>query len=228
MAVNKKTLVKTVSAITLTAVVVAALIGLGLLFSMLSFDGWVGQVLLTCATLVAAGLLEFNAVNAITSGNKLGVFAGILICVSALLFLLLIWAGDLVATIGALYTYAVVIFSSVSIFLDIMVANYVALKKSFMFAQIIFYLLIAYITLTIDLLIFGNAVLIQYWMVFVAAIILALTFYFILKVKGKTLAQADAELKTAEGYITIKKEEYDQLKAEIERLKAIIDEKNGK
>ena len=85
----------------------------------------------------------------------------------------------------------------------------------------------AYITLTVDLVILGNDALIKMWTIFVAAIIISFTLWIALKVKGKTVAQEKID-RVNEGYITIPKSEYEEMKAELERLKAIVDGKEEK
>lgn len=225
---SKKSLVKFIAIITLTSVIIAGLLGLGLLFGIISFDTfWVGRVLLTCLTLVVAGILAFNSVNAITSGNKAGLIAGLLITVSAALFLTLIWAVNALGDFYETYLKIVVIVSAITVFFNVLVANYVRLKNSIIAVQVIFYLLFAYIITAIIFAVLGNTALIEVeeWMVFGAAIIIDLTLYVILVVKGKTLSQKDTEIKFAEGYVSIPKTEYEEMKAEIQRLKAIIENK---
>ena len=221
---NKKTLIKTDAIVTLTSVIIAALLGLGLLFSIITYDWWIGNILLTCLTFVVAGVLLFNSINAITSGNKIGVIAGILIPVSVALYLVLIWGVDIPEDFKNVYDYVVVIVSSLSIFLNVIVANYVALGKSLLLLQVIYYLIFAYILTTIDTAILGSDALIQYWMPFVAAIIVALTLIIILIVKKKTLLQTATEERIGDGYVRITKAEYEGLKAEISRLKALVGE----
>ena len=223
---SKKSLVKFIAIITLTSVIIAGLLGLGLLFGIISFDTfWVGRVLLTCLTLVVAGILAFNSVNAITSGNKAGLIAGLLITVSAALFLTLIWAVNALGDFYETYLKIVVIVSAITVFFNVLVANYVRLKNSIIAVQVIFYLLFAYIITAIIFAVLGNTALIELWTVFGAAIIIDLTLYVILIVKGKTLSQKDTEIKSAEGYVSIPKTEYEEMKAEIQRLKAIIENK---
>lgn len=223
--VNKKTLIKTVSAVSLVSVIVAALIGLGLLFSFFAYSDFTGKILLTCLTLFIAGILGFNSINAITSGNKISVAAGILLVVSAFLFLVLIWLGDALGGFYDTYIYIVVIVSMLSVLLNVIIANYVSLGKSLLAAQVVFDICLAYILLTVSFVIFGSSALIQFWQVFVADIIVVLALYGVLKIKGKNIAQKETEIKAENGYITIKKEEYEEMKAEIERLKAIVEQK---
>ena len=223
--INRKTLLKTVSAFSLVSVIVAAIIGLLLLFSVFEYSDAVGKILLSALTIFIAGILGFNSINAITSGNKISVAAGILLVVSAVLFLVLIWLGDVLGGFYDVYIYIVVVVSMLSVLLNVIIANYVALGKSLIIAQIIFDICLAYILLTVSFVIFGSSALIQFWQIFVADIIVVLALYGVLKIKGKNIAQKETEIKAADGYITIKKEEYEEMKAEIERLKAIVEQK---
>ena len=224
MAVSKKTLVKTISIITLISVIVAALIGLGLLFSIISMSFWVGRILLSCLTLAVAGILAFNSIRAMTSGNKIGVIAGILIPVSAGLFLVLIWLVDVLGSFYQTFLYIVVIVSSISILLNVIISNVVSMGKSLILLQVIYYLLISYIILTLDFVIFGNLALIKLWMVFGAVVIVAIALFAVFIVKKKNIFQNEAEQRVAEGYVKITVEEYEGLKAEVARLKALVGE----
>ena len=226
MLVNKKTLVRLIAIITLGSVMIAAALGLLLLFSILKYSDNIGKILLSCLTLVVAGVLGFNSVKAITSGNKIGVLAGFMLAVSAVLFLILIWLSDALGDFYDAFGRIVVIVSSISILLNVIIANYVSLGKHLLAVQIIYYLLLTYIIATIDSVILGSSALIQLWQLFVAAIIIGLTLFVVLVVKGKTLAQKETEIKAADGFITIPKAEYEEMKAEIERLKAIVGEKS--
>ncbi|MDY6367175.1 MAG: hypothetical protein SPL13_01460 [Clostridia bacterium] len=224
MAVNKKTLVKTISIITLVSVIVAALIGLGLLFKIISVDFWIGRILLSCLTLAVAGILGFNSIRAITSGNKIGLIAGILIPVSAGLFLVLIWLVDVLGSFYQPFLYVVVIISSISILMNVIISNVMSMGKSLILLQVIYYLLISYIILTLDFVIFGNLVLINHWMIFGAVVIVAIALFAIFLVKKKNIFQNEAEQRVAEGYVKITVEEYEGLKAEVARLKALVGE----
>lgn len=221
---NKKSLVKITSAITLISVIVAALLGLGLLFSIFESNWWIERVLLSCLTLVVAGVLAFNSIRAMTSGNKVGVIAGILIPVSAVLFLILIWLVNVLGDLFSPFLYVVVIVSAISILLNIIISNYVALGKSLLLLQVIFYLLVAYVIFVLSALILGYpSLIVNLWMVFAAVIIVMLTLFIVLVVKKKTILQNETE-KIAEGYIKIRKSEYEEMKAEIARLKALAGE----
>ena len=218
--VNKKVLVKSVSAVILVCVIAAAAIGLGLLFTLLEFSDLVANVLLSLLTVFIAGLFLLNSINAITAGNKVGIFAAFMIIISAILFLLLIWAGDL----GEIFNYIIVIVSMVSILLNLIVGHYIILRKSLLIVQILLYLNFAYVELVLAFVILGSSALIVYWQIFVAAIIIALTLYIVLKVKEKNIAQKETETKVngnGDEFVTITRTEYEELKAAAEKLKEL-------
>ena len=218
--ISKKTLVKSVSTVILVCVIAAAAIGLGLLFTLLEFSDLVANVLLSLLTVFIAGLFLLNSINAVTAGNKVGIFAAFMIIISAILFLLLIWAGDL----GEIFNYIIVIVSMVSILLNLIVGHYIMLRKSLLIVQILLYLNFAYVELVLTFVILGSSALIVYWQIFVAAIIIALTLYIVLKVKEKNIAQKETETKVngnGNEFVTITKKEYEELKAAAEKLKEL-------
>lgn len=217
---NKKTLVKSVSAVILVCVIAAALIGLGLLFALFKLSDPVANVLLSLLTIFIAGLFLLNSINAITAGNKVGIFAACMIIVSALLFLLLIWIGNL----GEVFNYIIVIVSMVSILLNLIIGHYIVLGKSLIAVQVFLYLAFAYVELVLAFAILGNSALIEIWQIFVTAIIVSLTLYIVLKVKEKNIAQRETETKVnvEDGeFVTIPKTEYEELKAAAEKLKEL-------
>lgn len=226
--IGKKKLFKIISTEILVCVIAAALIGVGLLFGAIEGSYLIGDIMLTLLTLFIAGLFLLNSINAVTAGNKLGVFAAIMLIVAALLFIVLIWVGDALGDFYATYGKITVIVAMVSILLNLIVGNYIQLKKSLLLVQIVQYISVAYVELVLALVILGNTALIVYWQIFVLAIIVALTLSIVLKVKIKNIAQRETENRVnADGkeLITITKAEYEEMKSEIERLKAIVEEK---
>ena len=220
--IDKNRLVKIVSGVIIACTVAAAVIGLGLLFQIISSSAILENILLSLLTVFIAGLFLLNSINAITVGNKLGVFAAFMIIVSALLFLVLIWANQYLGSFGEVFSYIIVSVSMLSILLNLIVSNYVALGKSLLAVQIILYICFAYVELVVSFAIFGNSTLIAYWQIFVTAIIVILTLFIVLKVKQKNIAQTNVAKKAiGNDYITITKTEYDNLKAEVERLREL-------
>ena len=224
--VNKKVLVKSVSAVILVCVIAAAIIGLGLLFGLFKYSDIIGKILLSLLTIVLAGLLLLNSINAITMGNKVGVFAAYLIIISVIMIFILIWIGN----IGEIFKYIVVIVSAVSILLNRIVGHYILMKKSLILVQLFFYLNLAYVELVISLAILGNSILlVDFLQIFIATIIIATTLDIILIVKEKNIAQKETETKVnvnGEEFVTITKVEYEELKAAAARLKELTEKEN--
>lgn len=224
--IERKKLFKIISAEILVCVISAALIGIGLLFGLFKGTDVIGQIMLTLLTLFIAGLFLLNSINAVTAGNKVGIAAAIMLVVSALLCIILIWAGDLLGDFYDTYARITVIVAMVSILLDLIVGNYIILGKSLLIVQIFQYLSFAYVELVIAFLILGSEALINVWQIFVLAIIIALTLYIVLKVKEKNIAQKETETKVnanGEEMVTITKKEYEELKAAAEKLKELTE-----
>ncbi len=222
MVKDRKKLVKAVSTLIIVCVAVAAIIGLLLLFKAIQWSTLIGNIMLTLLTLFISGLFFLNSVNAIVKGNKLGLAAAIAIMICAVLYILLIWASDVLGQVKV-YTYFVVILSMLSIFMNLVISNYIVLGSNLITIQAVLYVSFGYIETTIAFAILGNSVLIDLWQIFVAAIIVAVALYVVLKVKQKNIAQAETQKNLGENgeFVTITKEEYERLKAAEERLKEI-------
>ncbi|MBO4252266.1 MAG: hypothetical protein J5911_06380 [Clostridia bacterium] len=225
--INKQNLFKIISGVIVSCVVAAAAIGILLLFSIVSYSDVLGQILLSLLIVFIAGLFLLNSINALAVGNKLGIFAAFMVLVSALLFFVLIWANAYLGDFGEVFSYIIVIVSMVSVFLNLIVGNYIALGRNLLAVQIVLYICFAYAELVISFAILGNDALIKYWQILVAAIIVAFTLYIVLKVKQKNIAKSmiDADLTDKENYVTIPKSEYENLKAEVERLREMVNAK---
>lgn len=223
MVKDRKKLVKAVSTLIIVCVVIAAIIGLLLLFNMIEGSTLIGNIMLTLLTVFISGLFFLNSVNAIVKGNKLGIAAAIAIMICAVLYILLIWIGDTITEAFTLYPHFVVILSMASIFLNLVISNYITLGKSLLGLQVALYISFGYIETAAAFAILGNPVLIEVWQIFVAAIIVSLALYVVLKVKQKNIAQAESQNKLGENgeFVTITKEEYERLKAAEEKLKAM-------
>ena len=218
--ISKKGFVRIISTVILTCVIASAVIGLGLLFRLLSLSDTLVSILLSLLTVFIAGLFLLNSINAVTAGNKFGIFVACMIIISAILFLLLIWMKNL----GVVFNYVIVIVSMISILLNLITGHFIVLGKSLIAVQVFLYLSFAYVELVLSFLILGNAKLIEHWQIFVAAIIIAITLYVFLKVKEKNIAQREVETKAnikADEYVTITKQEYEELKVAALRLKEI-------
>ena len=225
--VEKKVLVKSVSTVILVCVIAAAVIGLALLFKLIGGSSILGKIMLSLLTVFIAGLFLLNSINAITAGNKIGIFSAYMIVASAILFLLLIWVSQYFGSFSETFNYIIVIVSMLSILLNLIIGHYIVLVDGVLAVQVALYVCFAYVQLVISFVIFGSTALIVYWEVFAAAIIVAIALYVVLKVKEKNIAQTVREKAVAgsDEYITITKVEYENLKAEVERLRELVAEK---
>ncbi len=218
---SKKILVKSVSIEILVCVIAAAIIGLGMLFGLVKASDLVGNVMLSLLTLFIAGLFLLNSINAVTSGNKVGIFSAIMLIVSAVLFLILIWLGGSLGSFSTAFTYIIVIVSMSSILLNTIISHYIALGTSLLIVQVFMYINLAYVEIVTSFIILGNSELIKVWQIFVMAIIITLTLYIVLKVKKKNIAQNQTEqsLLDSDEYVTLKKSDYENILAELNRLR---------
>ena len=217
-----KKLVKIVSTMIVVCVIAAALIGVGLLFKIIQSSNTIGNIMLTFLTLFIAGLFLLNSIKAVTVGNKVGNVAAVMLMISAALFVVLIWFGGQLGDFGDAYGKITVIVAMISIMLDLIIGNYIILGKSLLFVQILQYVSFAYVELVVALAILGDPTLVAYWQVLVLACIIALTLYIVLKVKEKNIAQEQVDHRPdGDEYVTITKTEYENLKAEIARLREL-------
>ena len=226
--IEKKVLVKSVSTVILVCVIAAAAIGLALLFNAISGSALLGKIFLSLLTVFIAGLFLLNSINAITAGNKVGIFSAYMIIASAILFLLLIWVSQYFGSFSTIFNYIIVIVSMLSVLLNLIIGHYIVLSTKLLAVQVALYLCVAYVELALSFLILGSSVFFDnIWQVFAAAVIVAITLYVVLKVKEKNLAQTAREkaVKGSDEYITITKTEYENLKAEVERLRELVAEK---
>lgn len=216
---NRKQIFKIISTVILVCVIASALIGLSLLFKIIGGSTLLGKIMLTLLTTFIAGLFMLNSINALTSGNKLGLVAFALIAISALLFYILIWVGEYFGDFYKAFTYIVVIVSMASILLNLIIGNYISLKWRLLGVQIPFYVAFAYIQFAISCSIFGNSYFIGALLTpLIAVIIVTFTLFLVLEVKKKNLAQTAAETADAE-LVKIPKAEYDALIAELEEYR---------
>ena len=219
---NRKQIFKIISTVILVCVIASALIGLALLFKIIGGSALLGKIMLTLLTTFIAGLFMLNSINALTSGNKLGLVSFALIALSALLFYILIWIAEYFGDFYTAFNYIVVIVSMISILINLIIGNYIFLKWRLLGVQIPFYVVFAYIQTAISFAIFGNTLLITGGMLtpFIAIIIVSLTLSIVLEVKKKNLAQTATENAGADGnYVKIPKAEYDALIAELEEYR---------
>lgn len=219
--IGKKIFVKVISIEILVCVITAAIIGLGLLFNLIHTGELLGNVMLSLLTLFIAGLFLLNSINAVTSGNKVGMFSAIMIIISAAMFLILIWLGGALGSFSNAFSYIIVIVSMVSILLNTIISHYIVLGTKLLIVQVFMYLNLAYVEIVLSFVILGNSVLMDYWQIFATSIIIAITLYIVLTVKKKNIAQKQTEeaILNSDEYVTLKKTDYENMLAELNRLK---------
>lgn len=215
-----KKLKKILSLTAIVCVAISALIGIALLFEVISMkdNAWIGQILLTLLTVFVASVLLTNSIAAIERKNTIGTISVGLILFSALLFLLSIWVNSLAELTW--YMDMAVIISMLSIMFNMIVGNYLLINKRILSLQIAVYVTLGYIELTIASLILGNDTLISLWQIFVADIIAFLTLYIILRIKSRDFKDLPTPSVSKTDTVTISKEEYESLLKQIEDLKA--------
>lgn len=214
---NKRKLRKIISVTSIMSVAIAGLIGLGLLFSILSFSDIIENILLSVLIVFIAGLCLLNALDAIVKKNKMGLITAGFVLISSVLILAMVWAGEYFGSFYDAYTKIVVIVAMASVFLDVIVGNYIIMGKKNLIIQIIDYLAFLYVEVAISFSILGSDALIKYYIPFIAAIIVFLVLFAILRVLARENRATD---------LAANKTELDQLKEENARLKKILEE-NG-
>ena len=106
---------------------------------------------------------------------------------------------------------------------DLFIGNYIVMKNKYLILQIIDYVAFLYIEVAISMAILGNSALITAYIPFVAAIIVFLVLFAILRIKVR---EKRTENVVSDGQVAVSKDEYEALKAENARLKKILDD-NG-
>lgn len=220
---NKQKLRKIISIVSIISVVIAAVIGLGRLFSIISRSEVVDNLLLSVLTVFVAGFCLLNAVEAIAKKNKVGLLTALLIIISAVLILIMIWAGKFFGNFYGTYSKIVIIIAMASLLFDLIIGNYVVMQNKKLILQIINYLSFIYVEVVISFLVLGNPNLIMHYIPFVACIIVFLTTFAVLRIMVREKRNGAP---VGEGNIVVNKDEIEALKAENERLKKLLDE-NG-
>ena len=214
---NKRVLRKIITITAISCVAIAGLIGLALLFNIFSYADFIGNILLTVLIVFLAGMCLLNAIDAIAKMNKTGIITAGFVLLSSVLFLVMVWAGKFFGGFYDAYAKITVIIAMASILLDVIVGNYIVMGKKNLVLQIIDYIALVYIEIAIALAILGFDTLIKIWTLFGAVVIVFIVLYIILRV----LAKAKRSNEQA-----VEKKELEDLKAENERLKKLLDD-NG-
>ena len=220
---NKKKLRKIISYVSIASVAIAGLIGLGLLFKIISMTEVVGNILLSVLITFLAGICLLNAAEAVVKRNKVGIITAALVIISSVLFLIMVWVGKYFGDFYNAYSKITVIVAMATLLFDLFIGNYIVMKNKYLVLQIIDYVAFLYIEVAISMAILGNSALITAYIPFVAAIIVFLVLFAILRIKVR---EKRTENVVSDGQVAVSKDEYEALKAENARLKKILDD-NG-
>lgn len=206
---------KLITITSLVCVGISALLGILLLIKLVPTNATIGKIYLTLLTIFISGIFLLNAIDALNRKNVFGYITAVLICLSAVLFLVCIWGG-----ITGFFLKLTVWFAMASILLDMIVSNVLALGNAYLFLQIPEYLLLSYIEIAIGLLIStGSTALIDVWQVFAICIILFLALLITLNILVKSKRGKKTE-EVKRDTVTISREEYEGLLNKIKELES--------
>lgn len=205
---NSIKLRKIIAIISISCVSLAAIIGILLLFKVITFSEIIGKILLTLLTFFLGSLLSLNSVDAIRRKNIIGYISEGLLLLSILLVLVLIFVTN-EKTISTLRTITTIV-ASFSAWFSIFVANIMKLGKKLLIIQVIEYLGLATLFITLDIFLLSNKLLIE-GTILIAVGIVTLVLSIVLSIKAK-LSQDEKSL------ITITVEEYNKLLNRIKEL----------
>ncbi len=206
------------TAVTTVSVILTALVFIGLILEFL--DGDLALILAgVFGTIAVASAFSFNAVALAEKGNKIiAIISGCLIWLSAILFELffigVIDSGTILLKVAG--TLAVF-----SVMFTIVVSMALKLKKSLTWMQITTFSLMAIIDVMLSLQIFGLDVIQEtIGIIFAIACVITIALLFVMGAIAKKKIYDVVEDGSANGEnVTISKEEYEELKQEIKRLK---------
>ena len=205
-------------------VTIATLVSLGLcgvililsIFGVFEFSGIVFKLLLTFATIVAAGSITLNPLTLVQAKNKWGYVSIALILTSSILVLLMIWI-DAIREISVLFKLTGTI-SILSIIASIIISNAVKLGKKLLAVQIVSYVIICATFTMIALIIWGIDIfdinlMTEFFWVFVVLTVGCFITISVLSNKYKTITPKDQTLPTPPSptMVTITRKEYDEL-----------------
>ncbi len=200
-----------------------ALLGL---FGIPVFAGVGLKVLFSLITLTIVGVLLLNTIDLIEKKNIIAFVSAALIALSAVLFLGVIWGK---VTITATFAKFTVCLSMLSTLFNIIVANVLKLGKKYLIVQVIEYALLSYIVISLNYGIFSGNFEFIGSILFWAAVIISFGMGIALSVLSKKVVSDTLMAKVVkEGYVQIKKEEYDALLAENAELKQRLADIEGK
>ena len=220
---NTKLIKKWISIISIICISVSGILGILYATKILKDSIYLGNVFLTLLTFVVVGLLLLNCISMPKEKEKLGLGSMILIGASMLLTLFTIWVKPL--RDSKVFLNIVIWICAISIFINILVGNYLKLGKKLLVVQIISYVLLAFLEFLLcgNILSYAFIEKISNGVVIGVVIIAWLTLSIILFIKGKdSNLKIENETSTQnlpEGMMLISKKEYEAMLQELENLR---------
>lgn len=222
---NEKLIKKWITIVSIVSISISGILGILYATKVLKDSVYLGNVFLTLLTFVVVGLLLLNCVSMPKDKEKMGFASMILIGASMLFTLITIWIGPLRS--NKVFLNIVIWICALSIFMNILIGNYLKLEKKLLIIQIISYVLLAYLEFILcgSILEYAFIEKITNGIVTGAMVIAWLTLSIILFIKGK-----DANLKlkeekehseyiVPEGMMLISIKEYEEMTHELEELR---------
>jgi len=198
-------------------IVIAAVIGLLLLFKLFSATSLLGSIMLTLLTVFVSSIFLITSVDVLGKNKKFGIFSVSSIAISAILFLIMIWYSAISHNeINGIFFKATVTLAAISLLANLVFSLVLSLGKHLVPVQLLCYLCFIFIETVLLIMAYsGNADILQgiFTTILSAVAIVFVVSYIVLKIKAKGFKEKDNE-----DYIKITKEEYESLKNRIKEL----------
>lgn len=228
---EKSTIKKIISWVSIVCVILSATIGILLLLKVLKGSTFIGNTYLSLLTIFMAGLFVLNAIDVITEKKIIGYVTIGLIGLSALLILIYIWANKAFGDFGSVYLKITIWIAVVTILFDVIVSTVILLEKKLLYLQIPYYVTTAYLELALALLITGatDVLVVKQWQIFLIVGIIMLALLIVIKIKSKEYRDDGAKPATvSKDKVVLTMEEYNKLLSKISELEAKLKEKSEK
>ena len=196
---------KKFSLFTIIFVVLSALIAILGLFGILELKGAVTDLLLTCLTLAASGLLTLNSFTMLERKNKLALISLSLIGASALLVIISLWTN---ASSSNVYTEITLTLCILSVCFNLITSNILKLQNKYLKLQIPVYITFAVVAGFLIAVSWDTELSDTTSKIFILFIILSLLGTGVLAVLSK---RQSVETYTSVDYVKISKSEYQEL-----------------
>lgn len=179
------------------------------------FEGTMGSLLATVATITAAGYFSLRSNTMLTKNKILGYISFSLIALSLIFMVLFIWG----VVQNDIFNYAVLTISLISVLFIFLVSNGLKLGRKFLVIQIISDVILSLLIILILTLSYGwmdlNDISAFFWI----TVILSIAAFITLSVLANKVQSDETEVKT--GYIKITKAEYEELLSKAKELESL-------